>query len=46
MKKFISHHEYGSLYKTGDICKWSVTGRFRVFFGRQDGQVKIFGHRV
>jgi thioesterase domain-containing protein len=33
------------LYRTGDRCRWLPDGTIE-FLGRQDGQVKIRGHRV
>ncbi len=33
------------LYRTGDRCRWLPDGTVE-FLGRQDGQVKIRGHRV
>ena len=33
------------LYRTGDRCRWLPDGAIE-FLGRQDGQVKIRGHRV
>ena len=33
------------LYRTGDRCRWLPDGTMQ-FLGRQDGQVKIRGHRV
>jgi hypothetical protein len=33
------------LYRTGDRCRWLPNGAIE-FLGRQDGQVKIRGHRV
>jgi len=34
-----------TMYKTGDICKWTDDGNIE-FIGRRDSQIKIRGHRV
>ena len=45
-EKFISHPQFGRLYRTGDKCRidpmtWQVH-----FLGRFDAQLKVRGHRV
>lgn len=44
-EKFIDHPEFGKLYKTGDLCRWSVAGEIE-YIGRRDHQVKVRGFRV
>lgn len=45
-ERFITHSTLGRLYRTGDWAKRDgETGELH-FLGRQDGQVKIRGHRV
>jgi len=42
---FINHPQFGKVYRTGDLGKWSVNGYIE-FIGRKDDQVKIRGYRV
>ena len=43
---FISHPQFGRLYRTGDKCRIdTATGRTE-FLGRIDTQLKVRGHRV
>lgn len=45
-ERFITHPQLGRLYRSGDWAKRDhVSGELH-FLGRQDGQVKIRGHRV
>ncbi len=44
-EKFIVHPEFGRLYKTGDLCRWTADG-FIEFLGRRDHQVKVRGYRI
>lgn len=45
LSRFVEHKEYGLLYRTGDIGRWSPEWVLE-FRGRNDGQVKIRGHRI
>jgi non-ribosomal peptide synthetase component F/thioester reductase-like protein len=42
---FITHKDFGRVYKTGDIAAWNEDGTIE-FIGRSDRQVKIRGFRV
>lgn len=44
-KKFITHPEFGRLYRTGDKCMIDASKRVH-FLGRIDAQLKVRGHRV
>lgn len=44
-EKFITHAEFGRLYRTGDQARWTAAGEIE-FAGRKDGQVKIRGYRI
>jgi len=45
-QKFITHPQFGRLYRSGDKCKID-THTLRVhFLGRVDSQLKVRGHRV
>lgn len=43
--KFIQHAEFGRLYATGDLAKWSPNGTIQ-HLGRMDDQVKVRGYRI
>ncbi|HKP69608.1 MAG TPA: TraX family protein [Pyrinomonadaceae bacterium] len=43
--RFITHPEFGRLYRTGDKCMIDATKRVH-FLGRIDAQLKVRGHRV
>jgi len=45
-EKFISHAEFGRLYRTGDKCRIDPTTGQADFLGRIDTQLKVRGHRV
>jgi len=45
-QKFITHPQFGRLYRTGDKCKIDVRTQRVHFFGRIDTQLKVRGHRV
>lgn len=44
-KKFISHAQYGKLYRTGDFARLLPDGSI-YFIGRRDDQVKLRGQRL
>ena len=45
-EKFITHPQFGRLYRTGDRCKIDIHTQRVHFFGRVDAQLKVRGHRV
>jgi amino acid adenylation domain-containing protein len=45
-RKFITHPEFGRLYRTGDKCMIDITTQRVHFLGRIDAQLKVRGHRV
>ena len=45
-KKFITHPEFGRLYRTGDKCMIDIQTQRVHFLGRIDAQLKVRGHRV
>lgn len=45
-ERFVTHATLGRLYRTGDWAKRDAMSGEIHFLGRQDGQVKIRGHRV
>ncbi|MEM7534192.1 MAG: amino acid adenylation domain-containing protein [Chloroflexota bacterium] len=45
VERFIDHPEFGRLYKTGDLCRWTASGAIE-FLGRTDFQVKLRGFRI
>ena len=45
-KKFITHPEFGRLYRTGDRCMIDIAAQRVHFLGRIDAQLKVRGHRV
>ncbi len=45
-QKFITHPQFGRLYRTGDKCKIDVRTQRVHFLGRIDEQLKVRGHRV
>ncbi|WP_308050546.1 non-ribosomal peptide synthetase [Streptomyces sp. TRM72054] len=45
-RRFVTHPVTGErLYRTGDLGRWLPSGDIE-FLGREDGQVKIRGHRI
>ncbi|MGB9398562.1 MAG: phosphopantetheine-binding protein, partial [Pseudolabrys sp.] len=44
--KFITHPQFGRLYRTGDKCKIDIQTQRVHFLGRIDTQLKVRGHRV
>src|SRR6478672_2756976 len=45
-RKFITHPQFGRLYRTGDKCKIDVRTQRVHYLGRIDTQIKVRGHRV
>ena len=45
-EKFITHPQFGRLYRTGDNCKVDIRTHRVHFLGRVDSQLKVRGHRV
>jgi non-ribosomal peptide synthetase-like protein len=45
-RKFITHPQFGRLYRTGDRCKIDIHTQRVHFLGRVDSQLKVRGHRV
>ncbi len=45
-QKFITHPQFGRLYRTGDKCKIDIKTHRVHFLGRIDTQLKVRGHRV
>ena len=45
-QKFISHPQFGRLYRTGDKCKIDIQTQRVHFLGQIDAQLKVRGHRV
>jgi non-ribosomal peptide synthetase-like protein len=45
-QKFITHPQFGRLYRTGDKCKIDIQSQRAHFLGRIDAQLKVRGHRV
>ena len=44
--KFITHPQFGRLYRTGDRCRIDIKTQRVHFLGRIDAQLKVRGHRV
>ena len=45
-RKFITHPQFGRLYRTADKCKIDIQTQRVHFLGRIDTQLKVRGHRV
>jgi non-ribosomal peptide synthetase-like protein len=46
VQKFVTHPQFGRLYRTGDKCKIDIKTQRVHFLGRIDAQLKVRGHRV
>ena len=45
-EKFITHPQFGRLFRTGDRCRIDIRTQRVHFLGRIDAQLKVRGHRV
>lgn len=45
-RKFITHPQFGRLYRSGDKCRIDIKTQRVHFLGRVDAQLKVRGHRV
>jgi non-ribosomal peptide synthetase-like protein len=45
-QKFITHPQFGRLFRTGDRCRIDIRTQRVHFLGRVDAQLKVRGHRV
>jgi non-ribosomal peptide synthetase-like protein len=45
-EKFITHPQFGRLFRTGDKCRIDIRTQRVHFLGRVDAQLKVRGHRV
>ncbi len=45
-EKFITHPQFGRLYRSGDRCKIDIKTQRVHFLGRVDSQLKVRSHRV
>ena len=45
-EKFITHPQFGRLFRTGDKCRIDIRTQRVHFLGRIDAQLKVRGHRV
>ena len=45
-QKFITHPQFGRIFRTGDKCKIDIRTQRVHFLGRVDAQLKVRGHRV
>lgn len=44
-ERFVQHPQWGNIYRTGDLAKWSADGELQ-HLGRLDDQVKLRGYRI